>query len=492
MRTAEAQKTRVTVESEFKTRHDAAQKVRADHVTEVNALEKEMLAENAGRWNGPDGKVFVVNDRISLLAEQARNAPDARLSNREALVEFKSRVQEARTGSYEQRKNTEIGVLDSSLANRCSLREFYNSGVRAHAEGKWSGEGAFVLTSGALHEANREIRGLALKFPNGDIGLGEGMQLPLNMPTADITRGRSRKQVRRMTRDALAGDFPTAGALVAPQFIMPTIELLRNMPAMAKAGITFLTGVMGNLILPRQTSPTTAQSVAEGAALLQYDQGFDQIRMNPHRVGTSQNYSRLALLQTTPDFEALVMQDHLAQIALWIDQMVLNGQGAGDQPLGILNQMGIGVVTFGGSAINAYKNMVALETAIRAANIYEECSFITTSTARGTLRITPAVLTGSTIVSGTTQSLWVGDGDGGEECIGRPAVDSQQVPNNIIVALVGRHVVCAQWGGLAVVLDTITRANQDEYRLSINTYIDVALRHAQAVARSTDSIAVLN
>jgi hypothetical protein len=50
----------------------------------------------------------------------------------------------------------------------------------------------------------------------------------------------------------------------------------------------------------------------------------------------------------------------------------------------------------------------------------------------------------------------------------------------------------AQWGGLAIVLDTISQANQDKYWLNINTYIDFALRHNQAFCRSADSIASLN
>jgi len=38
----------------------------------------------------------------------------------------------------------------------------------------------------------------------------------------------------------------------------------------------------------------------------------------------------------------------------------------------------------------------------------------------------------------------------------------------------------------------MTRADYDEYKLSINTYVDFALRHAQAVVRSADSLAVLS
>jgi hypothetical protein len=44
---------------------------------------------------------------------------------------------------------------------------------------------------------------------------------------------------------------------------------------------------------------------------------------------------------------------------------------------------------------------------------------------------------------------------------------------------------------LAIVLDTISQANQDKYWLNFNTYIDFALRHNQAFCRTSDSLAVL-
>jgi HK97 family phage major capsid protein len=337
---------------------------------------------------------------------------------------------------------------------------------------------------GAEIEAHQEIFRKTQEYPNGSAALGQGLLLPSNMSS-----GTRKGVVGSKQRDSLAGDYVTGGALISPQFF-PTIDLLRNMPALARAGATFLGGLMGDAVFPRQEGPTTGQSVAEGAALLEYDQAFGQVRMTPHRVGTFQRYSRLMLLQPTYDFAAMVMRDHLAVIALYIDEMGLNGSGGQDQPLGIMNQPGIGTVTFGGSASTAYQKIIAMETAIRKANIYDEVSFVTTSVARGTLRVTPATLTGSTVVSGASQAIWTSV-NGEEECVGRPAVDTQQVVGDRILALVGRYVILGQWGGLAIVLDTLSRAEYDEYKLSINTYIDVALRHAQAVAVSSDSLASL-
>lgn len=461
------------------------QKTRGEKIAtrnkEIRALADAYVKEAGQNWAGKPGEVVVVGERIRVFEQEAYNAPEDH-SDSEVRNDFKHKCSELIRGSRAPKNQVEAASLPNELASRCSLRVIYNAAAKAQERGERVG--CFMPKDGAEFEADKELRRSAMEFPGGlAIGM-EGVCLPVNMPGYRMRQ--SAREIRKMTRDALAGDFPTAGALVAPEFKFPTIELLRNKMALGRAGITILGGVIGNLVLPRQTGATVSQSVAEGAALVAYDQVFDQIRMVPHRIGSKQNYSRLALLQTTEDFEALVMNDHMAQNALRADYLLLNGAGANDEPLGIMNQIGIGVVAFNGSASAAYRNCVALETAIRRANIDEEPTFITTSSARGTLRITPAVLTGSTVVSGETNALWVG-----EELIGRPAVDSQQVPGDVLVAVVGRHVVMAQWGGWQVVLDTLTLADQDKIRLSMNTYIDGALRHPQAVSRSADSVANL-
>ena len=480
--TAEVEKTtRMAVVTEFETRN----KKRDARNKEIHGLADEFCKRSGMNWHGKPGEVTVVADSIRKLEMEACNAPEDH-SDSEVRTDFKTRCNEIIRESRAPKNQTNAAELEGSVASRCSLRRIYNDAMKAERSP------CYMPKDGAEFEAHQEIHLRAKDFPGGEASLGNGLILPVNMPCARLGRN-GLQAANRMTRDSLASDFPSAGAFVAPQFVFPYIELLRNMPALARAGMTVLSGVMGNLVLPRQEAATTAQSLAEGVALQEYDQVLGQIKMEPHRIGSNQKYSRLALLQSTPDFEAMVMYDHMAQIALWIDEMGLNGQGAADQPTGILNQLGINVVTFGGVASTAYAKCVAMETAIRKANIYEPVSFITTSVGRGTLRVTPATLTGSTVVSGATNAIWTdADNTDDGECIGRPAVDSQQVPNDIIVALVGRHLVMAQWGGLAVVLDTISQADQDKYKLSINTYVDFALRHAQAVTRSADGIATLS
>ena len=88
---------------------------------------------------------------------------------------------------------------------------------------------------------------------------------------------------------------------------------------------------------------------------------------------------------------------------------------------------------------------MALKTAVRKANIFEDGTFLTSSTGRGMLESTAKLLVGATTVAALP--IW-GDDD---RVTGSPAFDSQQIAGDILLYLVGRHVIFAQWGGLAVV-----------------------------------------
>lgn len=445
---------------------------------EIHTRAEEAVKTYGGRVNGKPGEVYFCGERIRKI-EAELCSKDLSFDGVELRREFGQKLGDITEGSRNAPNPLEAANLPSELASRCSLGNLLRTAMK-HRD-KWAGNGAYHVTEGAEFEADVEIRKNAREFPGGEEGLHAGIQLPVNMPTAI----RSKTPIHYGKRDALAGDFASAGAFIQPDYRFPFIELLRNIPVLGRAGMTMLTGLQGGrLVLPRQEAATTAQWVAEGSQLAQYDQALGQINLNPHRIGSSQNYSRLALLQAA-QIEEMIWADHMAQIALGIDSGILNGTGGANMPLGILNTLGIGSVTFSGSAANAFKNAVALKTAVRKANIFEDGTFLTTSTARGMLESTAKLLVGATTVA--ANPVW-----DGEKVAGSDAFDSQQIPGDILLYLVGRHVIFAQWGGLAVVLDTLTRADRDEFKLSLNTYADGGLRHAQAVARSSDSIAILS
>lgn len=319
-------------------------------------------------------------------------------------------------------------------------------------------------------------------------GLGyesKGFHVPYDAPTPRIRSRRDRRAMSdRFSRDLYVGDFASGGALVPTELLTPYIELLRNRLALDWAGCSTLGGLQGNVIIPRQTGASAPQAVGEINALQATQQEFDQIELRPRRAGNTQAYSKQLLLQSTPDVEALIREDNFRQIAIKIDYMGLNGQGANSEPLGLMNTPGINSILFGGTP--TYAQVVAMETAIRQNNVYDPIVFISTSTTRGRWRVLPAALVGATIVSGESNALWVGNDDN-EFVAGRPAYDTQQVPNNQVIAGAFEHLLHAMWGGLDIIVDYITQAASGKIVITYNTWNDFALRHPQAFCCSADS-----
>lgn len=456
---------------------------------EILALETEFSRDYGTRIAYraiADGKkeAMYLRDGIHIAAIEACALDDTK-SDSEVRQIFRSKVDDLKRDSVsEENVKRAATAAEEGLAGRCddmfaTIRRTLDV---AHKEGKQS---TGLMPTGAEAEYTEEMRKFYRNMPGAarmaDLG---GFFTPPSkgrMVNSRATRGGT----RRMTRDALAGDFNTAGAMIAPEF-RPYIELLRNKIALTQVGATYLGGCAGEQVFPRQEAATVAQSVAEGSQLNPYDQQLGQIKMNPHRVGSRQYYSRLALIQAPPDFESMVWNDHSKVLALYQDEMGLNGSGAADQPIGILNQPGISQVIFGGTP--TYNSILNFRTNIRKFNVDGPLAFLTTSVGQGRLAYLPAALNGSTVITqGELDAIWKGDEIDGE-MIGCKAVATQQIPGDILLAGVFEHLIIASWGGIFTILDNYTRADRDEVAITFNTYFDVAVRHAQAFCRSLDSV----
>lgn len=441
--------------------------------TELSTLTDEFVRDHGLRIGGKPGEKYHLGEKFRAIQIEL-SAKDESVSAAEARLQFRQRAQTLIEGSTAPKNPVNAAQLESELSSRCSLLE----GIANCVRNKTS-----VPKDGAEREAHDEIIKRANEFPGG-IHTSEGFHFPSNAPTPAYHARMGSDG--RIHRDMLASNFASGGALVAPQMVLPIIELLRNLIVLEKCGITSMGGLMGNVLIPRQEASTTGQSVAEGAALAAYDQVLGQVRLEPKRIGSTQNYSRLLLLQSSPDVEAFIRDDHFKVLAILEDALGITGDGAGSQPTGILNAVGINSIIFGAAA--TYAKIVSMETAIRKLNVYDPISFISTSSARGTLRVAPETLTGSTVVSGSTAAIWKANGDS-ETVLGRPAFDTQQVPGDKLIAGAFRHLIKGQWGGLNVVVDNLTRADRDEIKITINNYIDYVMRHAQAFCVSADSAA---
>ena len=274
--------------------------------------------------------------------------------------------------------------------------------------------------------------------------------------------------------------FGNGGAFV-PTLLEPTpIELLRNKMVLATLGIRVMGGLTGNVAIPRQTGAATAYSLSEIAQAAVSNQVIDQISLTPKRVSAVGIYSKQLLIQSAIATESFMRDDLMTVNAIKLDYLGFNGAGANSEPTGIINTPGVGSVTFAGAA--TYAKLVAFETAINAANSQGGSrAYVTTPTAKGTLKSAAKSLTGGG-TNVTNIALWQDN-----EINGYPAFDTNQILNNGLIFGNFNSLIMAMFGGLDIVVDPYTLADKAEVKITINNFIDIALRHPQEFVVSSDA-----
>ena len=127
--------------------------------------------------------------------------------------------------------------------------------------------------------------------------------------------------------------------LRADQFI----DMLRAKMVVRRLGARVLSGLVGNLDVPKQASAAGSAWVDEDTALTAGDPSFQKISFTPNHCGCLSEFSRNMLLQSSPDIEQLLRMDFAKSLANALDVAALNGAG-GSEPTGILNTSGLSTV----------------------------------------------------------------------------------------------------------------------------------------------------
>lgn len=177
-----------------------------------------------------------------------------------------------------------------------------------------------------------------------------------------------------MQRDTTPGYFvgqPTQGGnLVATDLRTGSfIDLLRAKAMVTRMGATVISGLVGNVEIPRQTGASTTYWLAEKGDPTESNATFDKVSLKPKTIGALSSVSRNLLLQSSMNVEAFVRNELAVSLALGIDLAALCGTGTDNQPTGIANMSGICTVeggTNGGSL--TFDKLIDMETQVATAN----------------------------------------------------------------------------------------------------------------------------
>ena len=281
-----------------------------------------------------------------------------------------------------------------------------------------------------------------------------------------------------LRRDLTVGTASAAGDLVGTDFRPGSfIELLRNRSALAGLGVTSLTGLSGNVAIPRQTGAATAYWVAESGSPTESNQTVDQVNMSPKTVGAFTDYSRRLMLQSSIDVEQMIRQDLATVLALEIDRVGLYGLGNSNQPLGIKLTTGINTKDFAANT-PTYAEVVEMESLIAADNAdIGAMAYLMNATMRGALK---------TKDKGTDTGAYVFEPGGTVN--GYNAVVSNQVASNDVFFAVWSQLIMGMWSGLDLTVDPYTHSTSGTVRVVALQDVDFAVRHPEGFCRGNNTL----
>lgn len=260
---------------------------------------------------------------------------------------------------------------------------------------------------------------------------------------------------------------------------MAFIDILRNRSVAMKMGARILSGLQGNVTIPRQTGkPTVTWQTGEGTSVSAADQAVGQLSMTPKTAVAITDVSEQLIRQTGGNAESFLMADLAAVVAIdGVDNAVINGTG-GAMPLGIKNVTGI---TSGQDASSAtYAKILAFPQTAGSANAIRGNPGFVTNTAGA------AKLLQVQRFTATDSPLWAGNIMDGE-LVGFNAMSSEQIASGNLIFGSWDEVVIGEWGVLELAMDRSgTRFNTLQVGIRAMWMCDVLIRYPQSFVVSTN------
>lgn len=247
-------------------------------------------------------------------------------------------------------------------------------------------------------------------------------------------------------------------------------------------GARVLSGLQGNISIPRETASPAIGWVAENAALTNSDADFDSVTMSPKHAGALSEWSRNMLMQSSPDVEQLLRNMLARNLALAIDQAAIRGGGA-NEPTGVLATAGIQTQVYASSLFATMAEMIAKADIANVGTAQR--SFLTSNTIR-------------------KQAMLARDADGSPHGVpvifhNEPVTFSNQVPTNLGATTNNHALIYADWSellmGIWSEIDLLvnpyeaTAYSKGNVSIRAMATVDIAVRHPAAFVSATGVLA---
>lgn len=137
---------------------------------------------------------------------------------------------------------------------------------------------------------------------------------------------------------------PGTGSYAVSQTLRPDlfIDYLYAKLILPKLGVTMLPGMVGDVLLPKQTGANTGYWVDETTGVTASTPALGQVKGTPHQCGAYTEITRQMLLQSTPAADTIVTNSIVSSLARTIQLAAFHGTGLNNQPVGLFPALNAG------------------------------------------------------------------------------------------------------------------------------------------------------
>lgn len=294
----------------------------------------------------------------------------------------------------------------------------------------------------------------------------KGLVLPLDVLAAvPMQRGTDVVSIKTASGYTGSGGNTVQTQLLSQSFI----DILRNRTVIMQLG-TELSGLVGNIDIPRQTTGASASWIGEDADSTQEDVDFDLVSLRPKTVTNFMEVTRKMLMQSSLGIEAILRREMAAGLALQMDLKGFYGTGLSDTPTGIKATSGINSFYWATDNTPLYTELVRMETEIASDNAdVPSMAYVTNPVIRGYAKGARKIATSTDSIT-----LW----EPGNTLNGYRTEITNQVATGDVFFGNWADMLIGMWGGLDLTVDPYTHSKKGRIRIVGFQDVDFTVRRA--------------
>ena len=281
------------------------------------------------------------------------------------------------------------------------------------------------------------------------------------------------------------GKNTIATNLLAGRFI----EALRDALVLNTLGAEIITGLVGDIAIPKGGSISGGWISSEGGNAAKKNPTFGQIKATPHTYGAYVDITRKLLIQSSIDVQAKVLEWLMYACAKGVETAAFQGTGSSGQPSGLTTALNSGATAW--SNTPTFEKLVALVAATKTANSFKpSMRFVGTTgvwsklaTTRDYEVLTDGAETPKNVaaIGGSTRLLDLAT----NRVCGHEFVEAHCMPAaKLIFGDFSQLAVC-MWSGTDIVVDPYANSTNGGLRIVALQDSDILIKEPAAFALAT-------